>query len=324
LNAPGLSAPQGAGKRRGASAIVAITPLPSRELGWIKQPSSWPAPWWPNPWRPHRPSPPARHQRLTAVLEALAREQASDVFGAELHVSDAKLISIGCRRLRCGQSLRLRLTGLLLAWRGVRLAASVARPGRDVAVGIFLQNDVGAGVRPLGSYPFLLLRAAPLARIFSRRADHPCADHPPPVPGGAKRRAVRPLVIDQLSGLGEGSTTKYLSAARARTLTTASALRICEALGVKCVLVADEELTRRMQARGTKRDGAKVHARRPPSLGKTQLRRYFKLIGRRGARARWHPSTIRPPRRRQRLPARHHARPREAFHPRITRGSGAR
>jgi hypothetical protein len=49
------------------------------------------------------------------------------------------------------------LTGLLLAWRGVRLAASVARPGRDVAVGIFLQNDVGAGVRPLGSYPFLLL-----------------------------------------------------------------------------------------------------------------------------------------------------------------------
>jgi hypothetical protein len=93
-------------------------------------------------------------------------------------------------------------------------------------------------------------------------------------------------LIDQLTGLGEGSTTKYLSAARARALTIASAMRLCQALGVKAVLVTDAELTRKMQARGTKRDGSKARARRPPPLGQAQLKRVLRPaaaeLGRRG------------------------------------------
>jgi hypothetical protein len=93
--------------------------------------------------------------------------------------------------------------------------------------------------------------------------------------------------MDQITQLGEGSSGKYLAPARARNLSTASALRICEALGLKAVLVVDEELTRKMKRQWTKRDGRKIHSRRPPALGKAQLRRFLKPIaqemGRRGA-----------------------------------------
>jgi hypothetical protein len=103
-------------------------------------------------------------------------------------------------------------------------------------------------------------------------------------------------IIDEFSELGEGSTTKYLSATRSKQLTMNSLLKIASALGLRALFVVDEELTRRQQARWTKkRDSAKVHARRSPQLGQAQLKRILPAaaaeMGRRGAAARLKRST---------------------------------
>jgi hypothetical protein len=120
-------------------------------------------------------------------------------------------------------------------------------------------------------------------------------------------------IIDDLTGIGEGSTGKYLAAARVRALTVSSLLKIATALGLTPMLVVDEALTRKMQRQWSKRDAAKVHSRRLPPIGQAQLRRVIKPvaaemgrrggvarmsklshqqrreIGRRGAQMRWHP-----------------------------------
>jgi hypothetical protein len=76
-------------------------------------------------------------------------------------------------------------------------------------------------------------------------------------------------VVDELSGLGEGSTTKYLSSA----LTLHSTLRITQALGLKAMLVVDPKLTAEMSPSWGSRDASKVNARRPVQLGPTTLKR---------------------------------------------------
>jgi hypothetical protein len=96
--------------------------------------------------------------------------------------------------------------------------------------------------------------------------------------------------IDALTGLGEGSTNKYLSDARVRVLTISSALRVCAAVGLRMQLVVDEALSREMQPEWGNRDGRRCHARRLPTLGKVQLRRFLapvaREMGARGGRAR--------------------------------------
>jgi hypothetical protein len=93
-------------------------------------------------------------------------------------------------------------------------------------------------------------------------------------------------LLDAITGLGEGSTGKYLAPARVRHLSISSLLKITEALGLRPLLVVDEALIRKMQRRWSKRDASKAHARRPPSLGQAQLRRMLRPIavelGRRG------------------------------------------
>jgi hypothetical protein len=67
-------------------------------------------------------------------------------------------------------------------------------------------------------------------------------------------------------------------------------LKLTTALGVKGLLVIDDELVRRMRGRWETRDAGKVHSRRLPSLGPTTMRRVFKAVasemGRRGGKAR--------------------------------------
>jgi hypothetical protein len=93
-------------------------------------------------------------------------------------------------------------------------------------------------------------------------------------------------LLDAITGLGEGSTGKYLAPARVRHLSISSLLKITEALGLRPLLVVDEALIRKMQRRWSKRDASEAHARRPPSLGQAQLRRMLRPIavelGRRG------------------------------------------
>jgi hypothetical protein len=94
-------------------------------------------------------------------------------------------------------------------------------------------------------------------------------------------------IIDEFSGLGEGSTTKYLSAARTKQLTMSSLLKISRVLGLKALLMTDEAQTRRMQRLWIRRSDKRAHSRRPPALGRAQLKRFLKPIasemGRRGA-----------------------------------------
>jgi hypothetical protein len=96
--------------------------------------------------------------------------------------------------------------------------------------------------------------------------------------------------LDELCNFGEGYAGKILAPTRMKQLTVCSMLKLTSALGVKGVLVIDEEQVRRMQGRWESRDGSKVHARRQPSLGQTTLKRVLKPaaaeLGRRGAAAR--------------------------------------
>jgi hypothetical protein len=97
-------------------------------------------------------------------------------------------------------------------------------------------------------------------------------------------------LIDELTHLGEGSTGKYLAPARARSLTINSALRLCEALGLKMAVAVDEAASRRLASQWGDRDGSKVNARRPVQLGAATLKRVrgavLSELGRKGAAAR--------------------------------------
>jgi hypothetical protein len=97
-------------------------------------------------------------------------------------------------------------------------------------------------------------------------------------------------VIDELAGFGEAYTGKLLGAVRAKAMTVASLLTLASVLGIRGVLVVDEELTRQMRPRWESRDGTKVHARRQPRLGTTTLKRILPAaaseMGRRGGKAR--------------------------------------
>jgi hypothetical protein len=97
-------------------------------------------------------------------------------------------------------------------------------------------------------------------------------------------------LLDAIAGLPEGGTGKYLSPLRVRQLTMNSMLKLTNALGLKPLLVVDAELVRKVQPKWEKRDERKINARRPPSLGQTQLKRLLKPIaaelGRRGHLAR--------------------------------------
>jgi hypothetical protein len=90
--------------------------------------------------------------------------------------------------------------------------------------------------------------------------------------------------------LPEGAAAKYLAPLQLRSLTISSLLRLAEPLGLKAILVVDEALTRKWQKQWTKRDTAKVHGKRQPSLGQTQIRRLLRPLaaelGRRGGIAR--------------------------------------
>jgi hypothetical protein len=93
-------------------------------------------------------------------------------------------------------------------------------------------------------------------------------------------------LIEEIAGLGEGALQKYLSPLRVKKITIASMMQIGEVLGVRGVLVVDEALVRRMKPLWTKRDGKRVHARRPPPLGAATVKRVLPCIaaelGRRG------------------------------------------
>jgi hypothetical protein len=98
-------------------------------------------------------------------------------------------------------------------------------------------------------------------------------------------------LIDQLTEMGEGSTGKYLSPARARQLTINSAMRICEALGLRLAVVVDEKLVAEMSPSWGGRDVTKVNAgRRAIQLGAQSLKRarpqVLSELGRKGAIAR--------------------------------------
>jgi hypothetical protein len=66
-------------------------------------------------------------------------------------------------------------------------------------------------------------------------------------------------VLDQITGLGEGSVGKYLAPVRARSLTITSMLRIATALGVKPVLVVDPALVAEVSPMWERRNEQKVH-----------------------------------------------------------------
>jgi hypothetical protein len=67
-------------------------------------------------------------------------------------------------------------------------------------------------------------------------------------------------------------------------------MRLCEPLGLKALLVVDEDLVRRMSPHWGCRDAKRVHTKRKVKLGKTQLRRVLfevaRELGRRGGIAR--------------------------------------
>jgi hypothetical protein len=96
--------------------------------------------------------------------------------------------------------------------------------------------------------------------------------------------------VEHLANWGENSLAKYVSAARSRKFTIDSLLRVAKVLGLRLALVVDEQLVAQMQPLYEKRDGSKMHSRRLPSLGKTQIRRMMKPIaaelGRKGGHAR--------------------------------------
>jgi hypothetical protein len=97
-------------------------------------------------------------------------------------------------------------------------------------------------------------------------------------------------VIEELTGLGEGAVGKYLSPLRVKKITIASLMRLAAPLGLKALLVVDDELVRRMSRHWDSRDARMVHTKRKVRIGKAQLRRVLfevaRELGRRGGIAR--------------------------------------
>jgi hypothetical protein len=96
-------------------------------------------------------------------------------------------------------------------------------------------------------------------------------------------------LLDELTGLGEGSTQKYLSGLHIKHLSVVSLFRIASVLGVKSVMIVDPMLVRKMKPLWEERDAKRV---RPPGakrLGPKTVRRMVSLIaaemGRRGGSA---------------------------------------
>jgi hypothetical protein len=93
-------------------------------------------------------------------------------------------------------------------------------------------------------------------------------------------------VIDELAGLPENYTGKLLCVTRMKAMTVSSMLALTGALGIKAVLVVDEEMTRRMRPRWEPKDATKARPRASKRLGKTSLARLVPRIaaemGRRG------------------------------------------
>jgi hypothetical protein len=95
-------------------------------------------------------------------------------------------------------------------------------------------------------------------------------------------------VLDELTGLGEGGTAKYLADLHLKHLSIRSMLRITSALGVKAVLVIDEGLVREMRPLWDM--SRRARAKRLAPLGQRTVQRVLpevaKEMGRRGGSAR--------------------------------------
>jgi hypothetical protein len=108
-------------------------------------------------------------------------------------------------------------------------------------------------------------------------------------------------LLETLAGLPEGGCGKYLSDLRVRNLTVSSLLKITSVLGLRAMLVVDEELTRQMQPMWERRDATRVHSRRLPRLSDKTIRRVTSAVaasmGARGGKARMR--TMTPEARRQ-------------------------
>jgi hypothetical protein len=91
---------------------------------------------------------------------------------------------------------------------------------------------------------------------------------------------------EDLAAMPEGSVGKLIAPAQVRGLTVSALLRLGGACGLTLLIVADEKLTRKMQPRWQTRDRSRAHSRRPPKIGKVQLRRFLPEVaaemGRRG------------------------------------------
>jgi hypothetical protein len=106
----------------------------------------------------------------------------------------------------------------------------------------------------------------------------------------AEQIGVSFAVLDELAGLAEGGSAKYLSALQVRQLTTSSLLKLTRALGLRAALFVDPKLVAQMGPSWGMRDATRVHGKRLPRLGAAQLRRILKPaaaeLGRRGGVAR--------------------------------------
>jgi hypothetical protein len=93
-------------------------------------------------------------------------------------------------------------------------------------------------------------------------------------------------VLDELTGLGEGGTAKYLADLHLKHLSIRSLLKMTEALGVKAVLVIDEGLVREMRPLWDMRDVRRARAKRLAPLGQRTVARVLpevaREMGRRG------------------------------------------
>jgi hypothetical protein len=124
-------------------------------------------------------------------------------------------------------------------------------------------------------------------------------------------------VLDELTGLGDGGTQKYLTDVRIKHLSVVSLFRIASVLGVKSVMIVDPMLVRKMKPLWEERDAKRVHPKNAKRLGPKTVRRMMSIIavemGRRGgcaarswpaerrreraqraAAARWHRTQARP------------------------------
>jgi hypothetical protein len=94
---------------------------------------------------------------------------------------------------------------------------------------------------------------------------------------------------EDLASMAEGSLGKLIAPAGVRGLTVSALLRLGEVLGLRLLIVADEKLTRKMQPSWQTRDRSRAHSRRPPKIGRVQLKRFLPEVaaelGRRGGLA---------------------------------------